>query len=106
MEGQSVPGRAGAGSLLLLAPYTLDLWVRNPTCASDPLRQRPTVGPPGTPATGAKPDDCTGSAVTIKVRNRIDDERGRGPASGNNPDLTGETPDPALTGEPLPTPTN
>jgi hypothetical protein len=86
--------------------YTLDLWVRDPTCAADPLRQRPTVGPPGSTATATKPDDCTGSAVTIKVRNRIDDERGRGNAPTDNPSLTGETPDPALTGEPLPTPTS
>jgi hypothetical protein len=87
--------------------YTLDLWVRDPPCKSDPLRQRPTVDPTGAGgAAAAKPDDCTGSIVSIKVRNRIDDERGRGPEPKVDSSLTGETPDPAFTGDPLtPSPT-
>jgi hypothetical protein len=85
--------------------YTLDLWVRDPPCKSDPLRQRPTVGPPGGAATG-KPDDCGGSIVSIKVRNRIDDERGRGPEPKVDSSLTGETPDAVFTPDPLtPSPT-
>jgi hypothetical protein len=87
--------------------YTLDLWVRDPPCKSDPLRQRPTVGPPASPgAAGTKPDDCSGSMISIKVRNRIDDERGRGPEPKVDSSLTGETPDGVLTGIPLtPSPT-
>jgi integrin beta 3 len=87
--------------------YTLDLWVRDPPCKFDPLRQRPTVGPPASPeAAEAKADDCTGSVVSIKVRNRIDDERGRGPEPEEDASLTGETPDAAFTPDPLtPSPT-
>ncbi|HZN70903.1 MAG TPA: hypothetical protein VFC00_04355 [Micromonosporaceae bacterium] len=69
--------------------FTLDLYVREPPCANDPLRRRPTVAPtPSSPAApetapgaGSAPppeDDCTGAAVTIKVRNVIDDPRGHG----------------------------
>jgi hypothetical protein len=87
--------------------YTLDLWVRDPTCKSDPLRQRPTVGPTASPGAAAgQQDDCTGSVVSIKVRNRIDDERGRGPEPKVDSSLTGETPDAAFTPDPLtPSPT-
>jgi hypothetical protein len=88
--------------------YTLDLWVRDPLCKSEPLRQRPTVGPPGSPgaAAAAPPDDCAGSVISIKVRNRIDDVRGRGPAPTVDSSVVGETPDAVLTGDPLaPSPT-
>ncbi|HWG99212.1 MAG TPA: hypothetical protein VNV66_07795 [Pilimelia sp.] len=85
--------------------YTLDLWVREPTCAEDPLRNRPTVGPTeGAGVPGLEP--CAGSVVSVKVRNAIGDDRGR-PAPSEDPELTGEDPDPLLTGEPFdpPTPT-
>ncbi|MBX6357293.1 MAG: hypothetical protein IRZ05_15755 [Micromonosporaceae bacterium] len=87
--------------------YTLDLWVRDPTCKSDPLRLRPTVGPTASPGTvPGKQDDCSGSVVSIKVRNRIDDERGRGPEPKVDSSLTGETPDAVFTPDPLtPSPT-
>jgi integrin beta 3 len=79
--------------------YTLDLWVREPSCAEDPLRNRPTVGPAEPDA--AKPaDDCAGSVVSIKVRNAVDDDRGR-PQPSQDPDLIGETPDPIYTDAPL-----
>jgi integrin beta 3 len=80
--------------------YTLDLWVRQPSCADDPLRNRPTVAPTA-PAGGKAPpaaDPCDGSVVSIKVRNAIDDDRGR-PQPTQDPDLTGEDPDP----DPFPT---
>lgn len=88
--------------------YTLDLWVRDPPCAADPLRNRPTVGPPGaspsaTPTGGA--EECTGSTVTIKVRNGIADDRGRGgppPPPPENPDFPepGSSPGPSPTAAP------
>ncbi|MBF9128971.1 hypothetical protein I0C86_08235 [Plantactinospora sp. S1510] len=85
---------------------TLDLWVRQPAC-------QPPVA--GQPAPGATPDatardaeNCEGSLVSIKVRNAIADER-TGPQPRTDPSLTGEDPDPLLTGDPLggltPTPT-
>lgn len=87
--------------------YTLDLYVREPTCKSDPLRQRPTVAPTASPGAAAgQQDKCGGSVVTIKVRNRIDDERGRGPEPKVDSSLTGETPDAVFTPDPLtPSPT-
>jgi hypothetical protein len=87
--------------------YTLDLWVRDAPCKSDPVRNRPTVGPTASPGAAAgRQDDCSGSVVTIKVRNRIDDERGRGPEPKVDSSLTGETPDAAFTPDPLtPSPT-
>jgi len=97
--------------------YTLDLWVREPACAFDPLRNRPTVGPePAEPATdpaadpsadpSASPDpgadDCTGAAVTIKVRLGIADDRLR----GGTPPPPPEDPDfPTLVPSLLPEPT-
>jgi hypothetical protein len=78
---------------------TLDLWVRDPPCASDPMRDRPTVGP-------AAPDDdsCAGAVVSVKVRNAIADER-TGPQPSIDPSLTGEDPDPMVTDDPLEDPT-
>jgi hypothetical protein len=81
--------------------YTLDLWVREPACAEDPLRNRPTVAPaePGSPALPADP--CAGSVVSIKVRNAVDDDRRR-PQPTQDPGLTGEDPDdPVITDDPL-----
>jgi hypothetical protein len=69
--------------------YTLDLWVRDPPCAADPLRNRPTVAAPGSSAPAVVTGDCSGSLVTIKVRNGIADDRGRGgppPPTPENPD--------------------
>jgi hypothetical protein len=80
---------------------TLDLWVREPPCASDPMRDRPTVGP-GAPGPDVEP--CTGSVVSVKVRNAIADER-TGPQPTTDPSLTGEDPDPMLTDDPLQEPT-
>lgn len=82
--------------------YTLDLWVREPACAEDPLRNRPTVAPAplASPGVAAAPaDPCGGSVVSIKVRNAIDDDRGR-PLPTQDPDLTGEDPDPVFTDAP------
>lgn len=85
--------------------YTLDLWVRDPPCVSDPLRNRPTVAAPKvTPsapvAAGPPADDCKGSVVTIKVRNGIADNRGRG---GSAPRPTQENPDIVIPESILPT---
>jgi len=84
--------------------YTLDLWVREPACAFDPLRNRPTVGPTeALPSAAPVPpaDDCTGAAITIKVRNGIADDRGRG---GPAPPTPEDPDDPLLGGEPSPIP--
>jgi hypothetical protein len=85
--------------------YTLDLWVREPACADDPLRNRPTVAPtePGA-GNPAAPPPCAGSVVSIKVRNAIADDRGR-PQETQDPDFTGEDPDPIFTDDPLLEPT-
>jgi integrin beta 3 len=79
--------------------YTLDLWVREPACAEDPLRNRPTVGP-AEPAVPPEADPCSGSVVSIKVRNAVDDDRGR-PQPSQDPGLTGEDPDPFFTDDPF-----
>jgi len=82
--------------------YTLDLWVRPPSCADDPLHLRPTVGPAepeGNPAAAA--GGCAGSVVSFKVRNAIDDERTK-PNTTQDPGLTGEDPDPVFSDAPLP----
>lgn len=80
--------------------YTLDLWVRPPDCAYDPLNLRPELDeaeeeeseeeesggeesgeedaaegdadPTATPG----PEECRGSVVEIKMQNRVADERG------------------------------
>jgi integrin beta 3 len=101
--------------------YTLDLWVRPPDCAYDPLNLRPDpeagpaeegggpdpggTDPPeatGDPA-GAPVDDCSGSVVQIKMQNRVADERGL-PGSGDGvPGPVKELPrptSPAPTGSP------
>lgn len=82
--------------------YTLDLWVREPSCVNDPLYNRPTVGPttPGDGQAVPPAEKCDGSVVSIKVRNAIDDRRGH-PQPTQDPDMTGEDPDPVFTDSPL-----
>ncbi|HYN95238.1 MAG TPA: hypothetical protein VES42_15430, partial [Pilimelia sp.] len=80
--------------------YTLDLWVREPECANDALRNRPTVAPVEPGQASALADLCAGSVVSIKVRNAIADDRGK-PQPAQNPDFTGEDPDPLFTEDPL-----
>jgi hypothetical protein len=82
--------------------FTMDLWVRPPPCASNPAQGAAAGGLAATPSAGASTGTCTGSVVSIKVRNRIDDERGRGPEPSKDAKLTGETPDPAFTDNPFP----
>ncbi|MFY1632554.1 hypothetical protein ACN27F_04570 [Solwaraspora sp. WMMB335] len=88
---------------------TLDLWVRPPACSDDLLAQRPTVEPPADgdadedagDAPAAPPEEtCTGSVVSIKVRNAIGDDRMK-PQPSIDPSLTGEDPDPIFTDDPL-----
>ena len=75
---------------------TLDLWVRDPTCVPPPVNGQPAPSAPPSPAAGK----CTGSLVSVKVRNAIDDERTR-PQPSTDPSLTGEDPFPTLTDDPL-----
>ncbi|WP_435818133.1 hypothetical protein [Micromonospora matsumotoense] len=77
---------------------TLDLWVREPTCTPPLVSGEPAVPPagPAAPAAG----ECTGSLVSVKVRNAIDDERTR-PQPSTDPSLTGEDPFPTITEDPL-----
>ncbi|WP_091348878.1 hypothetical protein [Micromonospora rhizosphaerae] len=75
---------------------TLDLWVRDPTCVPPPVNGEPAPSPAPSPAAGK----CTGSLVSVKVRNAIDDER-TGPQPSTDPSLTGEDPFPTLTDDPL-----
>jgi integrin beta 3 len=87
--------------------FTLDLWVRLPECAVDAVAAQdpaalPTTGPNGVVPT-SDPKNCTGSTVSIKVQNAITDQRGR--PGGERPGLTGETPDPVLSNDPLLEPT-
>lgn len=87
--------------------YTLDLWVRDPSCAFDPLRRRPTVAPAATPSAAPEIpplDDCAGSVITIKMRNGISDPRIReaeeppaNPASPVPGSGSPATPDPSAT---------
>lgn len=75
---------------------TLDLWVRDRTCTPPPVDGAPAPTAPATPAAA----ECTGSLVSVKVRNAIDDER-TGPTPTTDPSLTGEDPYPTLTDDPL-----
>lgn len=77
---------------------TLDLWVREPTCVPPPVDGEPAVVPSLDPSTAA--EECSGSLVSVKVRNAIDDERTR-PQPETDPSLTGEDPYPTLTEDPL-----
>ena len=88
--------------------FTLDLWVRLPECAVDAVAAQdpaalPSTGPDGVVPTTIDPRNCTGSTVSIKVQNAITDQRGR--PGGEKPGLTGETPDPVLSDDPLLEPT-
>ncbi|MBD0324728.1 MAG: hypothetical protein ICV72_15290, partial [Aldersonia sp.] len=79
--------------------FTLDLWVRKPSCAADAIAaQDPDVAPSA--GVAADPKTCTGASVTIKVQNAVTDERGR-TEPAPDPSLIGETPDPVLTDDPL-----
>jgi integrin beta 3 len=87
--------------------FTLDLWVRLPECAVDQVAAQdpavlPSTGPDGTVPKPA-PGKCVGSTVSIKVQNAITDKRGT--PDGEKPGLTGETPDPVLSNDPLLEPT-
>jgi hypothetical protein len=75
--------------------FTLDLWVRAPACAGERAAGEVPADVEAAPA-----EPCTGSTITIKVRNAITDQRGR-PEPNPNPSLVGETPDPVLTSDPL-----
>lgn len=80
---------------------TLDLWVRTPVCPTDQPDGVPPVAPsPGADATPPADPSCTGSIVSIKVRNAIADER-TGPRPTTDPSLTGEDPEPIFTEDPL-----
>ncbi|MER5701635.1 hypothetical protein ABT023_06705 [Micromonospora sp. NPDC002296] len=79
---------------------TLDLWVREPTCVPPPVDGEPAPTPQASPAAR----ECTGSLVSVKVRNAIDDERTR-PQPSTDPSLTGEDPFPTLSEDPLGEPT-
>ncbi|GIM85258.1 hypothetical protein Sar04_21470 [Salinispora arenicola] len=77
---------------------TLDLWVREPACVPPPVNGEPAVVPSPDPSTEA--GECTGSLVSVKVRNAIDDDRTR-PQPSTDPSLTGEDPFPTLSEDPL-----
>ncbi|SCF26509.1 hypothetical protein GA0074695_4949 [Micromonospora viridifaciens] len=75
---------------------TLDLWVREPACTPPPVDGAPAPTPAPSPAA----EKCTGSLVSVKVRNAIDDER-TGPQPTTDPSLTGVDPYPTITDDPL-----
>ncbi|WP_050591887.1 hypothetical protein [Salinispora fenicalii] len=77
---------------------TLDLWVREPACVPPPVDGEPALVPSPDPSTQAQ--ECTGSLVSVKVRNAIDDDRTR-PQPSTDPSLTGEDPFPTLSQDPL-----
>jgi len=98
--------------------YTLDLWVRPPDCAYDPLNLRPDpeAGPPASqppagaagsdPAAGSEDDECSGSVVQIKMQNRVADERGLPGPGGGVPGPAGEVPEPTGSAPPTGSPTS
>jgi hypothetical protein len=75
---------------------TLDLWVREPACVPPPIDGEPAPTALASPAA----EECTGSLVSVKVRNAIDDERLQ-PQPSTDPSLTGEDPFPTLSEDPL-----
>ncbi|HEX6968777.1 MAG TPA: hypothetical protein VF174_08220 [Micromonosporaceae bacterium] len=99
--GQPVEGRY---SCWRRDELTLDLWVRDRPCPTDPGAEPgvPVEQPPAADAETplAEAPECAGSIVTLKIRNAIDDERNR-PEPSIDPSLVGETPDPILTEDPL-----
>jgi hypothetical protein len=104
---QPIAPTDGAYSCWQRDEFTLDLWVRLPECAVDQVAANdpavlPSTGPDGT-VPKPPPGKCTGSTVSIKVQNAITDKRGT--PDGEKPGLTGETPDPILSNDPLLEPT-
>ncbi|MEU3454416.1 hypothetical protein ABZ671_12540 [Micromonospora sp. NPDC006766] len=75
---------------------TLELWVREPVCTPPPIDGSPAPSPAPSPAA----EKCTGSLVSVKVRNAIDDER-TGPQPTKDPSLTGVDPFPTFADDPL-----
>lgn len=111
--------------------YTLDLWVRPPECAYDPLNLRPDLedgtGDQAEPDGGGEGDgegdgdgdgapgeqECSGSFVEIKMQNRVSDERGlpgsgpaepAGPPGEESADPSGEAPEPTGAASPAAAP--
>ncbi|MFE9657098.1 hypothetical protein [Micromonospora sp. NPDC006431] len=95
---EQVPGQPAKGNYTCWRrdELTLDLWVREPACVPPPVDGAPAPSPAPSPAA----QTCTGSLVSVKVRNAIDDER-TGPQPSTDPSLTGEDPFPTLTDDPL-----
>ena len=95
--------------------FTLDLTVSDPACKQDKRRFRegfdvtpsPNADPSASPGASASPtpaDDCTGSAVQIKVFNAIDDVRLRFPPEPVDPEVGNLTDEDMKTADPSPTP--
>ncbi|RIV37874.1 hypothetical protein [Micromonospora radicis] len=81
-----------------LDELTLDLWVRAPTCVPPPVDGEPVIVP--SPDESTEAEECSGSLVSVKVRNAIDDERTR-PQPSTDPSLTGVDPYPTVGDDPL-----
>lgn len=91
--------------------YTLDLWVRPPDCAYDPLVLRPDLtdedgeadpppdGDPD-PEDSEDPEACGGSVVEVKMQNRVADQRGVSGLDGNLPGEDGGPSGPPASGPP------
>jgi integrin beta 3 len=83
--------------------FTLDLWVRQPECAVDQVAAEAATAP--LPSDAATPGPkCVGSTVSIHVQNAISDTRGK-PEPKQDKRLTGETPPPTISNDPLLAPT-
>jgi integrin beta 3 len=80
--------------------FTLDLWVRLPECAVDQVAAQDPTAPLPSGAATPEPKKCEGSTVSIKVTNAISDTRGKPEPKQDKP-LTGETPVPTLSNDPL-----
>jgi hypothetical protein len=90
----------GAYSCWKRDEFTLDLWVRQPECAVDQVAQQDPTAPLPAAAAPPTPKKCVGSTVSIKVQNAISDTRGKPEPKQDKP-LTGETPAPTLSNDPL-----
>ena len=84
--------------------FTLDLWVRQPECAVDQVAAQDATAPLPSDAVTPEPKKCVGSTVSIHVQNAISDTRGKPEPKQDRP-LTGETPVPTLSNDPLLAPT-